>query len=159
MITTQPADTMRLSCSPHTVWPVWQQINIIFTQDILAWIPLLLQWNDQFHKYSLLHRRTKPNRNHICWFTYKTPIEKNSSQLHAWTFIQKWQSAGSLWYKWENPRKINKSVKDFDFPHLSYCYLWMNLMGKANNNSYNTKFSINKHVKLKLTTTQATKGV
>jgi hypothetical protein len=123
MITTQPADTMRLSCSPHIMWPVWQQMNIIFTRVILAWIPLLLQWNDQFHKYSLIHKRTKPNRNHTCWFTYKTPIEKNSWQLHAWTFIQKWQSAGSLWYKWENPRKINESAKDFDFPHLRYFYL------------------------------------
>jgi len=45
MITTQPADMMRLSCSQHTVWPVRQQMNITFTQDILAWIPLLLQWN------------------------------------------------------------------------------------------------------------------
>jgi len=45
MITTQPADMMRISCSQHTMWQVTQKMNITFTQDILVWIPLLLQWN------------------------------------------------------------------------------------------------------------------
>jgi hypothetical protein len=72
--------------------------------------------------------------------------------LCAWTFIQKWPSAGSLWYKGKNPWKINEPVRNpclLDFPHLSfsYCYLCTNLKGKAyKNNPYNTKFSKIKHV-------------